>query len=113
MAKDTITLEQLFAKHSMEDILYKCEFEEKVVELESALHRVENPKDIAMGAISATAEFYDGDWCGIIDVDLDMAAWRPILWYNRGTHGMTETRFHELENTESMEHWWCCDITEL
>ena len=35
-----------------------------------------------------------------------MAAWRPILWYNRGTHGMTETRFHELENTESMEHWW-------
>lgn len=106
MAKDTITLEQLFAKYSMEDILYKCEFEEKVVELESALHRVENPKDIAMGAISATAEFYDGDWCGIIDVDLDMAAWRPILWYNRGTHGMTETRFRELENTESMEHWW-------
>lgn len=105
MAKDKITLEQLLTKYSIEEILYKCEFEEKVVELEATLHHVENPREIAMGALIATAEFYDGDWCGIIDIDMDMAAWRPILWYDTGTHGMTETHFHELENTEFMEHW--------
>lgn len=106
MAKDDIVVQQLLAKYDSEHILYALEFEERLAQLESQLHSVEDPMEIAMGAMIAAAEFYDGDWCGIIEADLDMEAWKPLLWYNRGTEGMTETSFHELENTNALDHWY-------
>lgn len=58
-----------------------------------------------MSALKAGADFYGGDWCGIIEGDLEMEAWAPTLWYDVDTKGMTETRFHELEETNAMERW--------
>lgn len=45
----------------------------------------------------AATEFYDGDLCGIFDVDLTMKVWTPLLWYNRATDGITPTAFMDLE----------------
>lgn len=88
-----------------EYVQYAIEFEKQLSMLEKQLHSEENPELIAQKTLIAAAEFYDGDWCGIIEGDLEMEAWCPVLWYDCETKGMTETRFRELEDFTSFERW--------
>lgn len=88
-----------------EYVQYAIAFEKNLSLLERALHSEEEPELIAQKTLIAAAEFYDGDWCGIIEGDLEMEAWCPILWYDCITGGMTETRFRELEEFTSFERW--------
>jgi len=89
----------------IEYLLYTVAHERTLTDIEAHLHSVENPEEIAMYALKATVEFYDGDWCGTIEGDLDMEAWAPVLWYNRNTDGMTETRFKDMEETLFLDRW--------
>ena len=86
-------------------IQYAVFFEYNLTMLETQLHSVEEPEEIAKNALIVAVEFYDGDWCGIIEGDLVMDAWCPILWFNRTTQGMTETKFNELEDTKALGRW--------
>ena len=88
-----------------EHVQYAVAFEKEVRTLEAKLHSEEDPELIAKYTLMASAEFYDGDWCGIIEGDLEMEAWCPVLWYDCETRGMTETRFRELEEFTSFERW--------
>lgn len=88
-----------------EYIQYAIDFEKNLSMLEGQLHSEEEPELIAKKTLIAAAEFYDGDWCGIIEGDLEMEAWCPVLWYDCKTGGMTETRFRELEEFTSFERW--------
>lgn len=86
-------------------IEYALAFEKNMALLERQLHSEEEPELIAQKTLIAAAEFYDGDWCGIIEIDVEMEAWCPVLWYNCQTKGMTETGFRELEEVASFERW--------
>lgn len=86
-------------------IEYALAFENNMALLEKQLHSEEEPELIAQKTLIAAAEFYDGDWCGIIEIDVEMEAWCPVLWYNCQTKGMTETGFRELEEVASFERW--------
>lgn len=86
-------------------IEYALAFEKNMTLLEKQLHSEEEPELIAQKTLIAAAEFYDGDWCGIIEIDVEMEAWCPVLWYNCQTKGMTETGFRELEEVTSFERW--------
>lgn len=88
-----------------QNIQYSVDFTKTLIALEAQLHSCEDPVEIAMGAMKAAAEFYGGDWCGIIEGDLEMEAWAPVLWYNVETQGMTETALSELEDTHHLERW--------
>lgn len=88
-----------------EYVQYAIAFEKELRALEAKLHSEEDPELIAKITLMAAAEFYDGDWCGIIEGDLEMEAWCPVLWYDCETKGMTETRFRELEELTSFEGW--------
>lgn len=90
---------------SDEYVQYAIAFEKSLKALEAKLHSEEDPELIAKYTLMAAAEFYDGDWCGIIEGDLEMGAWCPVLWYDCETKGMTETRFKELEEITSFERW--------
>lgn len=89
----------------IEYLVYAVAHEKTLTDIEAQLHSVENPEEIATYALKATAEFYDGDWCGTIECDLDMEAWAPVIWYNRKTNGMTVTRFKDMEETLALERW--------
>ena len=91
-----------------EDVQYAIEFEYTLHRLESQLHNTDDATTIAKEMLVTAAEFYDGDWCGILEVDLTMGAWTPLWWYNRKTGGMTPTRFLELEDAESLQRWLMC-----
>lgn len=88
-----------------EEMVYSVAFARTMKVLEAELHSCEDPEEIAMGALQTAAEFYDGDWCGIIEGDLVIEAWSPVLWYNTQTHGMTQTAFKDLEETKYLQRW--------
>lgn len=90
---------------SLEDIQYALGFEHALRSLESKLHNTDNPEVIALEMLIAAVEFYDGDWCGVVEADLEVGAWTPLWWYDRRTGGMTPTRFLELEDAAPMQRW--------
>lgn len=98
-------MEKIAISNGEEYIDYAISFEKNLTQLEAQLHSVEDPEEIAKNTLITAVEFYDGDWCGIIEGDLVMEAWCPVLWYNRISKGMTETRFKELEDTSALERW--------
>lgn len=88
-----------------EEIQYALDFERALRELESQLHNTDDPELIAQEMLVKAVEFYDGDWCGVVEADLEVGAWTPLWWYNRRTGGMTPTRFLELEDSSPMQRW--------
>lgn len=90
---------------SPEEVQYSVHFERTLRGLEAHLHNVDDPEVIAKDMLVAVVDFYDGDWCGIFDVDLTMKVWTPLWWYNRTTGGMSPTAFMELEEGDYLPRW--------
>lgn len=88
-----------------EEIQYALRFERTLRELEAHLHNTDDPEVIGKDMLVAATEFYNGDWCGIFDVDLTMKVWTPLWWYNRTTNGMTPTTFMDLEEGDYLHRW--------
>lgn len=86
-------------------IQYSVDYTRTMTALEAKLHSCEDPAEIAMTTLKVAADFYGGDWCGIIEGDLEMEAWAPTLWYDVEKQGMTPTRFRELEETDAFSRW--------
>lgn len=86
-------------------IQYSIDFTRSITALEAQLHSCEDPAVIAMDALKVGAAFYEADWCGVIEGDLEMDAWAPVLWYNVESRAMTETAFRDLEETKNLERW--------
>lgn len=63
-------------------VQYSIDFTRTMTALEKQLHSCEDPAVIAMEALKVAAAFYDADWCGVIEGDLEIDAWSPTLWYN-------------------------------
>lgn len=86
-------------------VQYSLDFTSKLTALEAQLHSCEDPSVIAMDALKTGAEFYDADWCGVIEGDFEMGVWAPVMWYDVEDQGMTKTAFNEMEETLHIERW--------
>lgn len=64
-----------------EDPEYTMNLERTLRVLESSLHNSDNSEEIAIQTMAAVCEFYDADFCGVLDVDLDVGVWTPEMWY--------------------------------
>ena len=64
---------------SFGDIQRAIDFENSINDLEAQLYyRRLSPKEVAQQVLRATCQFYDADWCGLIQVDLDLSLWTPF-----------------------------------
>lgn len=88
-----------------EYVQYAQDVEKTLSQLESQLHNCDDPEEIIMNMLVAAAEFYDGDWAGIMDADLTMKVWSTLWWYNRKTKGMTPNSFGNLQEGEYLTRW--------
>ena len=84
---------------------YAQDVEKTLSHLESQLHNYDDPKEIILNTLVAVAEFYDGDWAGILEADLVMKVWSPLWWYNRRTKAMTPNTFGDLQEGEYLVRW--------
>ena len=60
-----------YEERSFGDIQRAIDFDNSMNDLESQLYyRRLSPKEVAQQVLKATCQFYDADWCGLIQVDL-------------------------------------------
>lgn len=97
--------EQAQDEQKREYIQYCIELERTLSWLESHLHESDDPEEIGISVLKTACEFYGGDWCGILEVDLDLRLWTPVLWHNTGAQDRTLERMMEYESAEFMPTW--------
>lgn len=76
---------------------YSMEIERTFAELQKGLALCYDPKEVALNAMRVATEFYDADWCGIFEVDLELGLFTPFWWYNRQLGAMSRTLVSEFE----------------
>ena len=87
-----------YEERSFGDIQRASDFENSMNDLESQLYyRRLSPKEVAQQVLKATCQFYDADWCGLIQVDLDLSLWTPFWWFNTGATDKTMILTEEYE----------------
>ena len=63
------------------------------------------PKEVALRVMEAACKFYDADWCGLIQVDLDLGLWKPLWWHNECQEDKTTILTNEFESSEFLDRW--------
>ena len=87
------------------DLAYSSEFVETLCKLELKSHDQDNPEKIAMNALNTVAEFYDADWCGVVEADLIFHIWNPIWWTSGKTHNDVVRKFFEQDKISPSKEW--------
>lgn len=83
-------LDQVCESPDSENIQCALDFENTMNNLETQLYyRHLPPKEVALCVMEAACKFYDADWCGLIQVDLDLGLWKPLWWHNECQEDMT------------------------
>lgn len=87
------------------DLAYSSEFVETLCKLELQSHDQDNPEKIAMNALNTVAEFYDADWCGVVEADLIFHVWDPIWWTSGKIHNDVVRKFFEQDKISPSKEW--------
>lgn len=79
---------------------YSMEIERTFTEMQKGLALCYDPKEVVLNVLRVATEFYEADWCGIFDVDLELGLFTPFWWYNRQSGAMAKTLVQEFEVME-------------
>ena len=97
---------QEYEEHRSENIQRALDIERTVNTLEGQLYyKLHSPEEVALKILEAACKFYDADWCGLIQVDLDLGLWTPFWWYNDGPEDKTTILTEEFESSEFLDRW--------
>ena len=86
-------------------IQYTVEVEQTLCKLEAGLHESDDPHEILTSAMKCASDFYQGDWVGFLEVDLELALWTPTVWYNPKDDDRTTRLLIEFESSEFLHRW--------
>ena len=104
---NNIPLFKMFKKknNDLSYIEYNKEFVDKLCQLEKDSHNQDEPEKLAMNALRVAAEFYDADWCGVVEPDLIFHIWNPIWWTSGKNHKDVVSKFFEQEKISLSQEW--------
>ena len=88
-----------------EYVSYCIEQEQTVSELESALHASDNPNDIALQTLKTVCTFYDADWAGLLELDLELGVTTTGWQYHAESKPVMPHKMQEFENIYPMKTW--------
>ena len=95
-----------YEERSFDDIQRALDIEHTVKALEAQLcYDQHSPEEVARQILKAACKFYDADWCGLIQVDLDLKIWTPFWWYNDSSEDKTAILTEEFESAEFLDRW--------
>lgn len=90
---------------TQEEIDFALDFVNTVSTLEAMLHSSDDPEEIATQTLKTACEFYHADWCGFLEVDLDLGLWTPHWWYNPNPNDKTLVLLNEFESASGLPRW--------
>ena len=88
-----------------EYIQYAQEVESALRLLEAQLHESDDSEEIIQNVMKTACEFYQGDWVGFLEVDLELDMWTPYVWYNPNGNDKTTVLLAEIESFEFFSRW--------
>lgn len=88
-----------------EYLSYCVELEKAIEALQSKLYSCEDPEEIARQTLQAAYNFYQGDWSGIIELDLELNIWSLGWWSHQNPNVTRIEQIDEFENTGQMPSW--------
>ena len=95
-----------FEQNNFDRIQCALDIVHTIDELEYPLQsRSSTPKDTALLILEAACKFYDADWCGLNQVDLDLRLWTPFWWHNTGVEDKTTILTEEFESADFLDRW--------
>lgn len=86
-------------------IAYTEEQELALRNLEAHLHESDDSNHIMKSAMKTALEFYQADWVGFLEVDLELGLWTPTHWYNPKTDDRTLKYLQEFESSDFLHRW--------
>lgn len=89
---------------------YTMEIERTFTQLQRGLAVCYDPKEVALNVLRVATEFYDADWCGIIEVDLELGVFTPFWWHNSKLGPMAKTVIDDFEAFEYQR--WIDSLSE-
>lgn len=69
------------------------------------IHGERHEPDGALTVLKRHVRFFQGDWMGLIDFDLELGRWSTNTFYNVKTGSSTETLIAEAESFEQVARW--------
>ena len=69
------------------------------------MHGERNEPDDPITVLKRHIQFFDADWIGLIDFDLDLGRWSTKIFYNANTGSSTETLIQEAESVDQAIGW--------
>lgn len=91
-----------FSQYDDAYITYCIEQEQSISELESGLHTNDDPEEIANKALAMACAFYDADWAGVIEIDLELNIWATGWWHNIDPTVKKLEKIQEFESLMAM-----------
>ena len=88
-----------------EYIQYAQELEASLRKLEAGVHESDDSAWIMQNVMKTALEFYQGDWIGFLEVDLELGLWTPTHWYIPGPTDKTLELLQEFESAEFLHRW--------
>lgn len=88
-----------------EYIKYAQEVEHTLCLLEKHLHDSDDSAEILQNALKTACDFYQGDWVGFLEMDLELGLWTPNVWYKADDDDQTKVLLEEFESSEFLPRW--------
>ena len=100
-----VTSEKAEQVEQQQYIQYAQEVECTLRLLEEHLHESDDSAEIIQNVMKTACEFYQGDWVGFLQVDLELGLWTPYVWYNPHENDQTAILLREFESAEFFSRW--------
>ena len=88
-----------------EYIQYAQEVEHTLCLLEKHLHDSDDSAEILQNTLKTACDFYQGDWVGFLEMDLELGLWTPNVWYKADDDDQTKVLLKEFESSEFLPRW--------
>ena len=79
--------------------------EHAICRMQEIQSRMLEPEKMGLMILQAAVEFYDADWCEIVDIDMDMKAWKPFWRYRSGVGPVAIPEYTVGIHFECLDSW--------
>lgn len=90
--------------YSIEKVTCAMDVMEILIETETALHGMKNPEEICQYVMKQLCSFYQADYVGILEADLEIDSWFFKWWYRKGEDNVKQKDKRNLALPDEFAH---------
>lgn len=90
--------------YSIEKVTCAMDVMEILIETETALHGMKNPEEICQYVMKQLCSFYQADYVGILEADLEIDNWFFKWWYRKGEDNVKQKDKRNLALPDEFAH---------